>query len=87
MLGEGDLHLSEHGTRLHSSFFRAFGVDVGERVQLGFPSGLQFGDVGLTLTLVGKASDAVLFLEALQHLGGRLLAVTMHESVNLLGKS
>jgi hypothetical protein len=34
--------------------------------------------VGLTLTLVGKACDAVLFLEALQHLVSRLLTISMH---------
>jgi len=87
VLGEGHLHLSEHGTGLHSSLFGRLSTEVGEGVKLGFPSSLQLGDVSFTLGLVGHAGDAVDSLKAGQKRGSRLLAISMNETVNVLGKS
>jgi len=87
VLGEGVLHLSEHGTRLHSSLFGRLSTEVGEGVELGFPSSLQLGDVSFTLGLVGHAGDAVRSLKAGQKRGSRLLAISVNETVDVLGKS
>lgn len=86
VFGEGHLHLSEHGSGLHSALFGRLGTEVGEGVKLGFPGGLQFGDVRLTLGLVGKASD-VLSLESLEHGSSGLLAISVNEAVDVLGET
>jgi hypothetical protein len=86
VFGEGHLHLSKHGSGLHSALFGRLGTEVGEGVKLGFPGGLQFGDVRLTLGLVGKASD-VLSLESLEHGSSGLLAISVNEAVDVLGET
>jgi hypothetical protein len=83
---EGQLHLSEHGSGLHSSLFGRLGTEVGEGVKLGFPSGLQLGDVSFTLGLVGKAGD-ILSLEAFEDFSGRLFAISVDEAVDVLGET
>lgn len=87
VFGEGHLHLSEHGSGLHSSGFGRGGTEVGEGVKLGFPGGLEFGDVLFTLGLVGEAGNAVFGLESLEHLSGGLLAISVDEGIDGLGET
>jgi len=82
VFGKSQLHLSEHGSGLHSSGFSS--TEFGEGVKLGFPSGLQFGDVSFTLGLVGEAGNVVFGLESSEHLSGGLFAISVDEGIDLL---
>lgn len=85
VFGKGHLHLSEHGSGLHSSGFLS--TKFGEGVKLGFPGGLQFGDVSFTLGLVGETSNVVFGLESSEHLSGGLFAISVDEGIDLLGET